>query len=77
MFDIALIIAVVVALTQLIKPLVSNKYLPLISLILGLIGGYFYIDGLLHERIMYGLMIGLSANGLFDQSKIVTKKGGK
>lgn len=77
MFEIAIIIAVVVALTQLIKPFTSTKYLPLISLALGLIGGYFYGDGLLQERIMIGLMIGLSASGLFDQSKIITKGEGK
>ncbi|MCQ6275743.1 holin [Bacillus sp. V3B] len=77
MIDVALIIGVVVALTQLAKTFVSNKYLPLISLVLGLIGGYFYIDAVIQERILYGLMVGLSASGLFDQSKIVTKKGVK
>ncbi|GIO26380.1 holin [Ornithinibacillus bavariensis] len=75
MFEIALIIAVVLALTELLKQLVvSKKYLPVASLILGLLAGVFYVGGTLQEQIMYGLMIGLSAAGLFDQSKIVTKK---
>lgn len=74
MFDILLIISVVVALTQLIKMYLPNKYLPLSSLVLGIIIGFVYMDGDIKTRIMYGLMIGLSAAGLFDQSKIITKK---
>lgn len=74
MFDIALIIAVVLALTELIKQLgLSKKYLPVASLVLGLLAGIFYVNGSLQEQIMYGLIIGLSASGLFDQSKIITK----
>lgn len=77
MFDIALIVGVVIAVTQLIKNLefMSKKYLPIVSLLLGLVAGLFYVNGNLQEQIMYGVMIGLSAAGLFDQSKIVTKKG--
>lgn len=75
MFDIALIIGVVLALTELIKQLgLNKKYLPVASLVLGLLAGVFYIEDSIQEQIMYGLMIGLSASGLFDQSKIVTKK---
>ncbi|WP_068672028.1 holin [Oceanobacillus sp. Castelsardo] len=75
MFEIGIIIAVVMAVTQLIKELkvIPKKYLPLISLLLGLAAGIFFMNGVLKEQIMYGLMIGLSASGLFDQSKIVTK----
>lgn len=74
MFDIALIIAVVVALTQLVKNFISTKYLPLLSLVLGIVAAVVYVDGDLKTQIGYGLMIGLSASGLFDQSKIITKK---
>ncbi|MEC1716584.1 holin [Schinkia azotoformans] len=77
MFEIAIIIAVVIALTQLIKKLdlMPVKYLPALSLLLGIMAGYFYVDvPTVAEKIMFGLMIGLSAAGLFDQSKIITKK---
>lgn len=77
MFEIAVIVAVVIALTQLIKKLdlIPVKYLPAFSLILGIVAGYFYVDApTISEKIMIGLMIGLSAAGLFDQSKIMTKK---
>ncbi|MEH7122128.1 hypothetical protein V7127_02665 [Bacillus sp. JJ1773] len=77
MFEIAIIIAVVLALTELVKRMdwISVKYVPVVSLLLGLLAGIFYVDvATLQEKIMFGLMIGLAAAGLFDQSKIVTKK---
>lgn len=78
MFEIAIIVAVVVALTQLFKKLdfIPVKYIPVITLIFGVLAGIFYVDvPTLQVKIMYGLMIGLSAAGLFDQSKIITKSG--
>jgi hypothetical protein len=74
MFDIALIIAIVVALTQLVKSFIPPKYLPLLSLVMGVVASIVYVDGDIKTQIGYGLMIGLSASGLFDQSKIVTKR---
>ena len=77
MFEITIIIAVVLALTELIKRLsfIPVKYLPAASVFLGLFAGIFYVDvATMQEKIMFGLMIGLSAAGLFDQSKIITKK---
>lgn len=76
MFEIAIIIAVVVALTQFVKQndFIPAKFVPAISLLLGIAAGLFYVDGVISEKIMYGLMIGLSAAGLFDQSKIIKKK---
>jgi len=76
MVDIALLIAVVIALTELFKRVfnVSGRYLPLISLLLGLIAGIIYLDGALADTILQGIIIGLSASGLFDQSKILSDK---
>ncbi|MBY0122137.1 holin [Bacillus sp. S/N-304-OC-R1] len=77
MFEIAIIIAVVLALTEFVKRMdwIPAKYVPAVSLVLGLLAGIFYVDvSTLEEQIMFGLMIGLSAAGLFDQSKIITKK---
>lgn len=77
MFTITIIIAVVLSLTEFVKrlSLVPAKYLPAVSLFLGLLAGLFYADAAtIQEKIMYGLMIGLAAGGLFDQSKIITKK---
>jgi Phage holin. len=75
MFDIALIIAVVVALVELVKRMniVPTKFLPLLSLAFGLLAGLIYLGGSFKEKLFYGIVIGLSAAGLFDQSKIITK----
>ncbi|WAA10849.1 holin [Fervidibacillus albus] len=75
MFEIGLIIAVVVGLVELVKRLdiVPTKYLPLISLTLGIVTGLFYLDGEIKVRVFNGIIIGLSASGLFDQTKIMKK----
>lgn len=77
MFEMGLIIAVVLALNELSKRSfgISAKYLPLLSLLLGIGAGFVYLDGDVKTRLFYGIIIGLSASGLFDQSKIITKKG--
>ena len=77
--EIALIIGIVVGLTQLFKSinLVPKKYLPLLSLGLGIVFAVFVGDGSLKDNIVLGVMVGLSASGLFDQTKNVTKKGDK
>lgn len=74
MIDIALLIAITMALTELVKHLgMSKKYLPLFSLAIGIVAGIFYLDMVLKEQILFGIMIGLSASGLFDQTKIIKK----
>lgn len=73
MVDVALLIGVVVALTQLAKHYVPTKYVPALSLLLGVVGGLIYVDGAMADRVLYGVMIGLSAAGLYDQTKITRK----
>lgn len=77
MFEVGMIIAVIIAFTEFVKRVgLHAKYLPAVSLVSGILAGLFYVDApTIQEKIIYGLMIGLSAAGLFDQSKIVTKKG--
>lgn len=76
MFEIGAIVAIIIALSQLFKNSgVKAKFIPLINVVLGLLAGFFFIDaGTIQESVMYGLMIGLGASGLFDMSKVVTKK---
>jgi NhaP-type Na+/H+ or K+/H+ antiporter len=76
MFEIGIILAVIVALSQLAKNLgTPAKFIPLVNIVLGLAAGLFVLDiQTVQEQIMTGLMIGLSASGLFDQTKVVTKK---
>jgi hypothetical protein len=76
MIEFGIIIAVLIGLSQVAKQLgLPNKYVPLMNLILGVVAGLTATDvPTLQEKIILGAMIGLSASGLFDQSKIITKK---
>ncbi|HLR41638.1 MAG TPA: hypothetical protein VK067_00180 [Pseudogracilibacillus sp.] len=73
MYDLALIVAVIIALTELVKQVlpINKKFLPVISLMFGIIAGLVYVEGKLQERIFTGIVLGLTASGLFDQTKIV------
>lgn len=73
MFEIASIIAVIVGLGQLAKMYMPQKYIPILSLVLGIVFGVFFLDSSLQEQIFTGIIIGLSASGLYDQSKLITK----
>lgn len=72
-----LVIAVIVGLVELTKKLewLKPKYLPLLSLVLGIAAGLIYFEGQIKEKVIFGIVMGLSAAGLFDQSKIITKNG--
>lgn len=76
MYDLALIVAVIIALTELVKRTlpIDKKYLPIISLAFGILAGVVYVAGSIEERIFTGLVLGLTASGLFDQTKIVESK---
>ena len=69
------VVAVIIGLVQLVKQLawIHEKYMPLLSVVLGIIAGVIYFEGEITVRIMFGIVLGLSAAGLFDQTKIVTK----
>lgn len=69
------VVAVIIGLVQLVKQLawVQEKYMPLLSVVLGIIAGFVYFEGEVAVKVMYGIILGLSAAGLFDQTKIVTK----
>ncbi|MFK2824118.1 hypothetical protein QYG89_00215 [Bacillus sp. B190/17] len=45
------------------------KYSPFVAVILGLLFGIFYIGTDIKEGIIIGLMLGLSASGLYSSSK--------
>jgi hypothetical protein len=78
MLDITVAIALIVALTQIIKPFVKANLIPVLSLVLGVVAGFFLFQDLeIVERVIYGIAIGLGASGTFDVSKVVTKKAKK
>lgn len=71
-----LLIGVIIGLVELLKALhVPKKILPLASLIFGLIGGVFYIyPGDPKAGILVGIIMGLSASGLYSGTKSIVEK---
>jgi len=69
------IIPVITGLTQLFKQIgVPKKVSPLVSITMGLFAGIVYINpGNILDGILSGLIVGLSATGLYESSKGVLK----
>lgn len=68
---IPILVGVILAFNQLLKNAgVPTKFLPLISMVLGLGAGFFFLPGAtLQITIFNGIAIGLGSNGLFDFAK--------
>jgi hypothetical protein len=78
MLELGVVIAVLIGLGQIAKQLgLPTKYIPLMNLVLGvavgLLGGL-GADISLLEQIIAGAVVGLTASGLYDQKKIITKE---
>ncbi|MGG0725885.1 holin [Bacillus mycoides] len=74
MVEISVIIAVVVALSQVVKMLgLQTKYIPLLNLALGILLGVLFLPFDIKMNVFQGIIIGLSASGLYDHSKITKK----
>jgi hypothetical protein len=68
--------AIVIAITQVIKPAIPAKFRPLCALLLGvLIGGGFTLGQgePWPSALMKGVVMGLVASGTYDQKAIITK----
>lgn len=71
-----LLIGVIIALVELFKQLgLPHKTLPILSLVFGLVGGIFYLfPHDIKAGILMGLIMGLSASGLYSGAKTMGKK---
>ncbi|MFC5773681.1 holin [Ectobacillus antri] len=68
------LIAVIIGLSQVVKGLgLQAKYIPLLNVALGVLLGVFFLPADIQDNILGGIVVGLSASGLFDQSKIIKK----
>lgn len=80
MLDYALIVTVIIGITELIKQAIPDKFsylkkfIPIVSLALGVVGGIVYVDEVLRTQVFIGLAMGLAASGLFDIASIPKKK---
>ncbi|MEN1934961.1 holin [Paenibacillus sp. 102] len=74
MIEISIIIAVVVGLSKIAKTIgLQTKYIPLVNLTLGIVLGVLFLPQDLKMNVFQGIIIGLSASGLFDHTKILKK----
>ncbi|MED0945412.1 holin [Bacillus mycoides] len=74
MFAITVIIGIVVGLSQIVKTIgLQTKYVPLLNVTLGIVLGVLFLDGDIKTNVFQGIIIGLSASGLFDHTKIIKK----
>ncbi|KWU68198.1 holin [Bacillus mycoides] len=74
MVSLAVMIGIVVGLSQIAKTIgLQTKYVPLLNLTLGIVLGVLFLDGDIKTNVFQGIIIGLSASGLFDHTKIIKK----
>ncbi|RVU63646.1 holin [Bacillus thuringiensis] len=74
MVSLAVMIGTVVGLSQIVKTIgLQTKYVPLLNLTLGIVLGVLFLDGDIKTNVFQGIIIGLSASGLFDHTKIMKK----
>ncbi|MEC1628670.1 holin [Bacillus cereus] len=74
MASLAVMIGIVVGLSQIVKTIgLQTKYVPLLNLTLGIVLGVLFLGGDIKTNIFQGIIIGLSASGLFDHTKIMKK----
>ncbi|MDM5191140.1 holin [Bacillus hominis] len=74
MGSLAVIIGIVVGLSQIAKTIgLQTKYVPLLNLTLGIALGVLFLGGDIKTNVFQGIIIGLSASGLFDHTKIIKK----
>ncbi|HEK9101985.1 TPA: holin [Bacillus pseudomycoides] len=74
MIEISVMIAVIVGLSQIAKTIgLQTKYIPLVNLTLGIVLGVLFLGGDIKTNVFQGIIIGLSASGLFDHTKILKK----
>ena len=74
MIEITAMIGVVVGLSQIAKTNgLQTKYIPILNLTLGIVLGVLFLSQDIKMNILQGMIIGLSASGLFDHTKIMKK----
>ncbi|UYX50048.1 holin [Bacillus thuringiensis] len=74
MVSLAVMIGIIVGLSQIVKTVgLQTKYVPLLNLTLGIVLGVLFLGGDIKTNVFQGIIIGLSASGLFDHTKIIKK----
>ncbi|MGO5009290.1 hypothetical protein [Bacillus wiedmannii] len=76
MIELGFITALIVDIIEMVKryEYVPKRFIPLSSVLLGILSMFLLHQYSIQESTFIGIAIGLSANGLFDMSKLVTKR---
>lgn len=74
LLDASLLVAIIVGCSELMKIYVKAKYLPLLNMVFGILGSIVYFEGDLKTKVLSGIIAGLASSGLFDLTKVITKK---
>ena len=69
--DVTVVIAVIVGLSELVKRIgVNPKFIPIVNIIIGILAGIVYTNpGDFKAGIFTGIVMGLSASGLYSGTK--------
>lgn len=69
------IVPLIIGIVELFKRLgLPNKYCPIVAIVCGLGIGIFYLDVSIKEGILVGIMLGLSASGLYSGTKNILER---
>lgn len=66
---IVVLVPIVIALTSLFKIYLGSRWAPLIALVLGIAGAFLFPTATLGVTIISGIVIGLTASGLYSGVK--------
>lgn len=76
MIELSLLVGMITGICQVIKGFVPTRFMPIVSLLLGVVMGVSFTEGSVHLKVFYGVALGLAASGLFDVAKISLKGRG-
>jgi len=71
-FQYGTLVAAIIAINESFKSLgLPSRFIPLVSVILGILASHFFVhEETIPNMVFIGVLLGLSANGLFDISKV-------
>jgi len=68
--DIAFMTGIVMAISEFLKQYMNKKFIPIVTMALGILSGLVYVSPAdPRAAILSGIIIGLSANGLYSGAK--------
>lgn len=70
MVELSMLVGIIIGICQVVKGLVPSRFMPVISLLLGVVVGTSLIEGPVQHKVFYGIALGLAACGLFDVAKL-------